>query len=217
MSIRSSVTVTVPATTYDLVTLAIVKSDWNITDTSFDSFLARSISRCSAAAAQYCNRVFPSETVVETFFAERDVQPMMSFNGVDPLGLTRWPLGTITSVVEGIGTAAVTLYPTSDYFAIPENGFLLRLGSDGQPRNWPATKIVVTYAGGFASIPLDVQDAVSRMVWTRYAEQNRDPFIKRQKAWGVEEVEYWGGTTQDGNLDGGTSDILDNYRVPQVV
>ena len=205
--------VTTAASTYDLVSLADVKADWAITgtDATRDAFLSRAISRCSTAAGQYCNRVFPSETVTETFFAERDIQPRMNYGGVDPLQLTRWPIVAITSVVEGIGTAAITLDPASDYFPVPEDGCLIRLGSDGQPMNWPATKIVVVYVGGFASIPLDVQDAVSRMVWTRYAEQNRDPLIKRQKAWGVDEVEYWAGGAE-GNMDSGTADILDNYR-----
>ena len=105
--------VTTAASTYDLVSLADVKADWAITgtDATRDAFLSRAISRCSTAAGQYCNRVFPSEMVTETFFAERDIQPRMNYGGVDPLQLTRWPIVAITSVVEGIGTAAITLDP----------------------------------------------------------------------------------------------------------
>lgn len=215
MSARSQLSITTPADSYDLISLSDVKDDWGISVATDDAFLSRSISRCSQAAAQFCNRVFPVETVVESFEVERDTQPMMNFGGVDPLQLTRWPIQTIGPVVEGTGAGAVTLALSADYLLDAARGFLIRLDGDGNPKNWPAKQTSVTYAAGFPSIPLDIQDAVSRMVWTRYAERKRDPFIKRQRVYGVEEVEYVD-QKNDGNLSSDISDILDNYRVPVV-
>ena len=213
MSQRSQLSVITPASSYDLISLSDVKSDWGITSTADDAFLSRTITRASAAAAQFCNRVFPAEMVVETIFVERDVQPFLNYGGVDPLVLKRYPIGTIASIVEGVGTAVTVLDPASDFTVDQEKGWIIRLDSTGNPKNWKATQFVVTYTGGYTSIPYDIQDAISRMVWTRYAERSRDPFIQRQRIYGVEEVEYIK-QSEEGNLSSDVSDILDNYRVP---
>ena len=60
-------TVTSPASTFDLALLASVKSELSITDRSEDANLARWIGQASTAIAAYCNRVFVTETVSETF------------------------------------------------------------------------------------------------------------------------------------------------------
>lgn len=206
-------TVLTPAASYALVSLSDVKDDWAITGTDSDTFLTRSIARASAAAAQFCNRVFPSETVKDDFTVDRDPYPYQVPGGVAPLQLTRWPVSSVTSVVEGVGSQEQTLDPATDYRLDAVTGQMLRIGKDGNPMFWPATRVVVTYVGGFSTIPQDLQDAVSRMVWVRYAERGRDPFVESVRVEGVETIKYIV-PGADGNLSPDIADILENYRVP---
>jgi len=209
---RSRITkVTVPATTYDLISLIDFKDDKSIADNSDDRFLSRAISICSTAAQNFCNRVFAQETVVETFYPDRDTQASIYPQGGDPVFLSRWPIISIASVVQDV-TATPLVYLT-DYDYDPDTGELLYLKSDGNPGLWDPLKLVVTYTGGFATIPLDVQGAITRMVYSMYSERLRDPLIKSMYIDGIERIEYIVGQN-DGNLDPATLDLLDNYRVP---
>ena len=94
MALRIVTTVLVPATSYDLTTLATIKDDLAIpaADTSSDATLARFITEQSALVAQYCNRVFPVETVRDTFFLDRDPYPYQVTGMLSELQLTRWPV-----------------------------------------------------------------------------------------------------------------------------
>ena len=58
--------VLVPASTYDLIDLPTVKDELSLksVDTSNDNFLNRAITQSSAAAANYCNRIFQVETLI---------------------------------------------------------------------------------------------------------------------------------------------------------
>jgi hypothetical protein len=87
---------------YDLVALSSVKADLGITDPAFDTLFYGWISQASAAASNFCNRVFPVETVQDQIFPPRDYFPAPTvIGGVKPLQLTRWP---ITSTVSTAGT-----------------------------------------------------------------------------------------------------------------
>ncbi|PWC96963.1 hypothetical protein [Azospirillum sp. TSO5] len=216
MSVSIITTVITPASSYDLIDLATVKDDWGISGTGDDAFLTRSISRCSAAAAQFCNRVLASETVKDEIRIDRDQYPYQVPGGVQFLQLSRWPVSSVASVVEGVGDNTTTLVAGDDYTVNKANGQITRIGSQGYPIVWPASLIVVTYTAGYATVPSDLQDAVSRMVWTRYAERRRDPFVQRVRVDGVDDVTYITPKADAGNLSADVSDILDNYRVPQI-
>ncbi|QCG93958.1 hypothetical protein E6C67_08395 [Azospirillum sp. TSA2s] len=216
MPLTITTTVITPAGSTALVDLATVKDDWSISGTADDAFLTRTIDRCSAAAAQFCNRVFVVETVRDDIQIERDQIDWPVHGGAAPLQLSRWPVGSVTTVVEDIGTSAVTLVQGVDFTVNPAIGQLTRLDGNGRPRKWPPTLIQVTYTAGYSTIPSDLQDAVSRMVWTRYAERRRDPFVQRVRVDGVDDVTYITPKADAGNLSADVSDILDNYRVPVV-
>ena len=202
-------TVLMAASSYNLLSLSDLKDDWGITTTADDAFLNRTIARCSAAAAQYCNRVFPQEKVEDSFLIEKDEQPGTFPFGLNTIQLTRWPVKEVNSVTQGI--TATVLVENTDFVLDKKNGWLIRIDLQGNPKNWEPLSLKVVYTGGFDSIPYDVQDAVSRMVYTRYAERKRDPLVKSVYIDGVERVEYLTGGT-DGNLDPGVADLLDNYR-----
>ena len=78
---------------YDLVDLPTLKAELNLTDGSKDALLLRWITQASAAAAKFCNCVFPVETVQDQIFPPRDYFPVpVVIGGVMPLQLSRWPV-----------------------------------------------------------------------------------------------------------------------------
>lgn len=205
--------VTTPASSYDLASLDDVKDEIGVKDNSNNALLQRYLTSASAAVSQYCNRVFPAETMTETFWASRDRGWRKVLPSVQDLQLSRWPVQSVTSVTEN-GTALVQ---DTDFKVNAENGQLVRLNTNGYPRMWPVYPIVVVYAGGFDKTPPDVQDAVIRMVTKRYVSKGRDPSLKQESVPGVREVQYWIATGADsGNMTPDITDILDNYRVPAI-
>jgi hypothetical protein len=216
-------TVLTPATTRDLTLLATFKDDWDVTVTTDDGFLARAITRCSAAALKFCNRAFAIETVQDRI--DLGARRGMVVNRQNVLQLSRWPVASITSIlVDG-----KTLTEGVDFITHATVGQLSRIDSSGDAINWRGRIVTVVYIAGYvlpgqdptafpstaAPIPPDLEDAVGRMVYTRYAERQRDPLIRSEKAEGVYSVEYLT-PSGAGNLSSDVEDILDNYRVPVI-
>jgi hypothetical protein len=93
-------TVLVPATApannqaaYDLVLLSAIKAELDLTGTKLDELVLSWITQASAAAAKFCDRVFPVETVQDQIFPARDYYPApVAIGGEDPLQLSRWPI-----------------------------------------------------------------------------------------------------------------------------
>jgi hypothetical protein len=216
-------TIVTAATVRGLTDLATVQDDWGISGTADDGFLSRAITRCSRAAEQFCNRVFALETVQDMISLRRDPWPGAIVERPDLLQLTRWPIVTIASVtVDG-----TVLTEGADFVTDQAAGQLQRLDANGNARAWTGVTIVAIYTSGYnlpgapanaAADPLpdDINDAVSRMVYTRYAERQRDPLIKNEFVDGVGRIEYLTPNT-DGNLSADIADLLENYRVPVVV
>ena len=205
------VTVTTAATNYDLATLAEIRDELDITNGAQDARLQRYLTSASAAISQYCNRVFPAETMTEQFWAQRDRWPRLVKGGFPSLQLSRWPIQSVTSVTEN-GTALVE---DTDFTVDAANGQLVRLDINLYPRPWPIFPIVVVYVGGFDTIPADVADAAVRMVKARYFSRDRDPMLRSENIEGVYSAQYWIAMgSQAGNMPPDIADILDNYRVP---
>jgi hypothetical protein len=210
---QSILTVTTPATSYDLTELSDVKDELGILTGVSDTTLARYISSASLAASQYCNRVFQVETVSENILFPEYWNRIVR-GGVKPLQLMRWPLVAVTSVTEN----AILLVENTDYLVDKANGQLTRLNSSGYPCYWCPLPLVVVYSAGYATIPLDVEDAIIRMVTRRFVMKGRDPNLKQQNIPGVLEQSFWISTgTDSGNMDPSITDILDNYRTPVVL
>jgi len=213
VSIDIITTVIEPAETYDLVSLSDVKTELGITGTTDDAWLSSVIERASAAAAQYCNRVFAAETVKDEFWPQRDGYPWIIPGGIAPLQLTRWPVSAVDSVLEN----SVALSAPSDYRVDAAPGRLIRIGGEGYPRKWPAWPISVQYIAGFATIPYDIQDAVVRMVKSRWFQRKRDPLLRQEDIPGVYSATYWvDASSSSGAITPDISDLLDNYRSPVV-
>jgi hypothetical protein len=120
--------VLVPASSYDLTTLATVKDELNLTVPDNDLTIGRWITAASFDIRAYCGRTFQLETVQDTFYPDRDPQPQVLWGGVKPLQLTRWPLvnvpniagiapptAPVLSVVAGGSRAATKYFATVTY------------------------------------------------------------------------------------------------------
>lgn len=218
MQAQTITTVLDTADTYDLTNLAVIKGLLNIPGTAQDQYLGMLISAASTAAAQYCNRVFPSENVLDEFWLSRGDAWKLP-GGFSQLQLSRWPVCDVNSVVISHDPASetTTLTEDTDFRVDNKNGQLIRLNSNGNPCKWLPTYVAVNYVGGFDDIPADVTDAVCRMVRSRYYANSRDPMLRSENIVGVYEAQYWiavGSTT--GNMMPDVADVLDNYRVPVV-
>ena len=223
MGLRIVSTVLVPAASYDLTTLATIKDDLAIpaADTSSDATLARFISEQSALVAQYCNRVFPVETVRDTFFLDRDPYPYQVAGMQSDLQLTRWPVVAVTSVVETIALGITnTLTEGTDFITDPANGWLTRLDPNtGAPAGWSPNQYTVQYQAGLTNPPADLEMAVLRLVTARFKARGRDPYLRSQGEPGVGQEQYWVGAMpgQTGPFPPDISAVLEKYRVPTAV
>jgi hypothetical protein len=198
---------------YDLTDLATVKSELNITNGDTDALLRGYISRASAAAASYCNRVFPVETITDEIWTHRDPTPGRIVGKFEPLTLSRFPVTSVTSVVEN----SITLVDRTDFRVDYDKGQLIRLGTAGVPTLWPVTLIAATYAAGYETIPGDVVDAVIRMVKNRWFMRGRDASLRQQNVPGVLEQTFWVATgAEAGAMTPDVVDLLDGYRVPVI-
>lgn len=221
MSKMVSTVVLTAAGTIDLTVLATFKDDWGITDGSTDAFLGRQITRSSAAVAQFCNRVIGLENVQDTFLLAKVNNRFPFAKEYSPLQLTRWPVTQIVSLTED-GTV---LTENTDFITDKIAGQLMRLDSNGYETKWSNGNIVVVYWGGFqlpgqtggtwpvgaTPLPVDIQDAVGRLIYSRYAERVRDPMVKSITAYGIGTTEYFS-ADKDGAMPPDVEDLLDNYR-----
>ena len=205
-------TVTIAANSYDLTDLATVKVELGISGTAQDAQLDHYITAASLAAAQYCNRVFPAETVQDRF----DLTfPRMRYGGDGKLQLSRWPVISVTSITEN----GVVLVAETDYRLDAANGTLWRLSpTTGNVTSWGTTPVLAVYQAGYASIPADLEDAAIRMIRTRWFAKDRDPMARSVNVVGVLEQQFWVPTGTDaGNMTVDVADILNNYRAPVLV
>lgn len=202
---RSSLTVTSVASSYDLTDLDTVKEELGITNDSEDAKLQRWITQASKTAAKYCKRVLLQETVSETFRADR-LYPRSETVGF--LSLSRYPVASITSVTEDS-----TALESSAYSLDAAEGFLNRL-SGNSPCDWSfCESIVVVYVAGYAAdaIPEDLEAAVISMVRDLRSDTTRDPNLIEQEIEGV--ARYRWGATSDAKavLPVEISGLLDPY------
>ena len=191
-------TVTVPATVKKLTTLARVKAELGLTDTSADAVLTDLITQASDAIATECHRVWGRETVTET----------LPGTGRRLLGLSRTPLITITSITEdGVAVTDYTIEDAAQGALARENGWWPTVagGWDSVAYSsgyiWPIPALrwryAITYQAGFIlpeeatpNLPGGVERAAIETVKSWYAMRSgRDPALVAV-AMGTERVQY---------------------------
>ena len=225
--------VVTPPTHTDLTTATTVMADWNIPFTSA-AFVTRTVSRCSRAAEDYCNRTFgiaQYQVIARLEKGYRDGH--LTLGAASPIMLPLWPIASFVSVTETDENGTVTtLVENTDYESDYTTGKLYRLDSYGRQRDWwPRLKVTINCWSGYilpgdtasypgaSPLPAHLEDAIGRMAATRYFESRRDPYVRSETVEGVGSIDY---TTQGtrptdaGNLSADVSDILDNFRAPIV-
>ncbi len=196
-------TVTTPAESHRLTTLATVKAELSLTGGSGDdSYLAELIDRASDMVSRHCNRSFAREAVLETF---RLAVPERV------LSLGRWPLANILSVTENGDTLTA-----DDYEAETETGFLHRLADDRRTL-WATGKIEVSYRAGYAlpgqpgrTLPPDAEAAVVALVKDFWFARGRDLAVKAETVEGLGRTDYWRGG--DSSMPPEVAGLLTPYR-----
>ena len=155
----SLVTVDIAATASSLTQTATVKTDLNISVSTYDTFIAALIVRASAIIASYCGRTFGRQTVTETFRFNTFFGYPVSYDRGAALILTHTPIVSITTVTEN-----AEVLTGSGYEANLNAGLIYRL-SDGSPATW-VTPTVIQYQSGFIlpgevgtrNLPYEIED-----------------------------------------------------------
>jgi hypothetical protein len=225
MPIRIISTVLTAASSYDLTTLENIKDDLAIpnTDTSSDATLARFITEQSALVAQYCNRVFPIESVQDVIYPDRDPYPYQVTGMLSELQLSRWPIVAVASVTDTVAVnMSNTLVAGTDFVIDAAHGWLTKIDPNtGYPTCWSADQYTIQYTAGYfeagsGSPPPDLEMAVLRLVTARFKARGRDPFLRGQGEPGVGQEQYWIGALpgQTGPFPPDIAAVLEKYRVP---
>lgn len=179
------VTIDTAAASYNLTSLATVKSELGITALTDDTLLTSYIASESDKIANYCNRIFFSEKVTETFYLD-------SPYGNKFLQLTRNPVTTVHSVADASDTLT-----TDDYDIDNAYGIIYRV-CDGCRIGWGSHSAVITYTAGPAAVPASVADACVQMVARRYLARGRDATIQSEEIPGVSSVRFFDSASNDG-------------------
>jgi len=228
MPVRIISTVLTAASSYDLTTLENIKDDLAIpdTDTSSDATLARFITEQSALVAQYCNRVFPIETVQDVIYPDRDPYPYQVTGMLSELQLSRWPVVSVASVTDTIAVnISNTLVAGTDFVIDAARGWLTKTDPNtGYPTGWSPDQYTIQYTAGYFTPgtdrpPADLEMAVLRLVTARFKARGRDPFLKSQGEPNIGTEQYWVGAMpgQTGAFPPDIAATLEKYRVPLAI
>lgn len=210
-------TIVTPASSYDLIDLATLKTLLGVTTTQWDTVFGLWITQASTAAQNFTGNPFVVEAIQDQVWPRKDGVPWTVRPDLDTLQLSRWPVTAVTSVVEEIDDVATTLVSGTDFLPDLTFGRLYRLDDDLRPKDWDPDPVVATYSAGYAAIPADVVDAVASMVKIRWFAQIRDPMIRSSNIEGVASTSYWfaSGPGADTDMPPDIQAKLERYRIPQ--
>lgn len=215
-------TETVPAATTALTTLALVKADLSITDTSQDAALTSLIDRASSVISTHCGgRVFGLRTLSETFrFNRNSVAAMVGWpyperpqSVLRPPIITSLPAATLTSVTED----GAVLVRDTDFEIDQAAGLVWRLR--GNFRSWwTANVVTIVYTSGWKlpndasrDMPADLEDHCLSLVRSAYFGQGSDPNVSLDITQDVGRVQYWNRSTSYMIVDEGMAAALSRY------
>jgi hypothetical protein len=147
---------------------------------------------------------------------------------------TAVPFSTGISVVETIASTDTGLTAGTDFeidqgSLLPGDegaGCIYRLNQQGNPRTWPAAKVMVVYQAGYQlpsdsspNLPSDLQGVCLRVVVGRFRARGRDPkLVEQTQPNTIGTQRYWVGSQpgQTGPYPNEIMAILNNYRTPVV-
>ena len=180
---RSTIQIITPAVSCQYTTLAMLKAQLNITDTTSDIYLSSLIDRASHIVSDLTGRVWQQEEVIEKFYARY-------WERIPTLVLKRRPISIVTSVVEN----NITLVEDTDFVVDYTKGMLYRINGF----NWPAfvmtgPNIVVHYTGGFAlldDLPYGIEQATLILAKAYWFNGSLNPTVRSETTYGIDSVTY---------------------------
>lgn len=204
--------VSTAATRTALTTLSALKAELDLTANGEDVYLRNQINAVSALVCQYLDvavagdgtRTLGREVLVETVRLDRRSYGLPSRMYSNAIGrstivLSRTPVVSIASVVEDDEAVDPANYEVNG-----ANGILQRL-DNGLPRDFWATKTVVTYTAGWLlpgdsarNFPFEIEDAVIKLIKAERFARKRDPLLKSDDVAGVGRQDFWVGGVGDG-------------------
>lgn len=148
-------------------------------DTSHDAELERIIQAVQAWLEGACERTFEQGTVTEYFSGE-------SFR--DRIIVSRPPIVSITNLWDDLLRVYSTPISNSLYVIEDARAGVVRL--DGLTFQRGINNIKVTYSGGFAVIPEDIEQAAIEMVWAAREKGVNNLVGVRSRSLGDGSVQY---------------------------
>jgi hypothetical protein len=178
----------------DLTTIAAVKTYLGKTDAGDDAVLTALVSAYSQWVISWTNRDFTSNTY--------DV--WRSGRGQVTMLLPQWPIISVQTVnVDGM---AILPSPTFGAYGFRFTDRMVTLDG-GAIFNFGANNVQIVYTAGYASVPLDIAQAVNELVGLRY--KMRDKLEWSSKSLAGETVSL---VTKD--MPASVSTILKQYQNP---
>ena len=164
--------------TGDLTTLANVKTWVNLSGTGDDALLSRLITSVSNFIQSWLNRNLNSSAYAETYDG----------SGGTRLMLGNYPVTAVASlVIDGIAIPLSTA-PTVPGYTFDQYGILLRGGYVFNYSVYGFQNVAIAYTAGYATPPVEIEQAAIELVSLRYAERLRPGVTSRSI--GGENVAY---------------------------
>jgi hypothetical protein len=187
------ITVTTPATSYQLTTLesvvAIIGADALGCDDEINSYIERAsgiiCSSLDVPRAEDGTATLAQETLVERIQLDEPDSALM---------LGRYPVSSVTAItIDG-----VVIDPT-EYLVRGAMGEVIYMDASGVRSDWPTTSIIlVSYVGGWVlpsatsgrNLPYDIEDCCIRITQRLWYDRNRDPLLKSEQYVGILSYNY---------------------------
>ena len=198
------ITVTTPAASAALTTLAAAKLRCAVATSTDDAAISALIDQASGLVADFCGRAFGVEAINETFrFTWRAGDTPLSQSGPrttsgrvegPPLILSRSPVVSVVDVTE----AGTLLAAGTDYETDANAGLLYRIAGDTRSW-WAMPKVSVDYTAGYVlpadvgtrTLPVAVEAVTLALVASAYLSLGRDPATYYELVEGVGRNQYF--------------------------
>lgn len=205
-----SVTVTTPAPSYRLATVAEFKAAQGIATSADDTVIGQFLDRSSDKIVAYCNRAFAMETITETIRTDL----------TDRLKLKKYPVNQVISVSYNGVVIDPSLYSVDE----PEKGYINAIDINGLPLLWQSTygrfSYTVVYNTGYflddfpsmtpnpygaPSLPDDIAATCIELSDISYAAKGKDRNIVSESTPDVVTIAYKGSVR--GAADGAAEEL----------
>lgn len=161
-------------------------------DESQDARLADLGARVADTIARFC-RVADDGVNPPSLLSEVCAETLRFREGRSAIVLRRRFITAVAAVSEdGVGLGA------GSWQINKASGILERIRND-RVIAWSASKIVVQYSAGFATVPSDLKQASEMFLRQMHSQMTRDPLVRRERTDGVGDVEYWVGSIDAAN------------------